>query len=597
MSIEDIKQELADIQKEISKLPVGYISKKNINGKTRFYLQWNENGKKKSKYIDESIVDKLRIQIEKRKELQKKEKELSLIIPKHEVFNNKEIDFKTKVIVGDDLKTFVQIVKKYKKRNLYKNICDYIYSDIYDKVLILYGLRRTGKTTLIKQVILNMNDDDFSKTAFIQATDKINLSDINKDLNYLMNGGYKYIFIDEVTLIEDFIEGAALFSDIFASYGLKIILSGTDSLGFYFSKDDQLYDRSIFLHTTFIPYREFEEVLGIKGIDEYICYGGTMSLSGVHYNEKSLFANKKSVDEYVDSAIAKNIQHSLKCYEYGGHFRELYNLYEKNELTSAINRVIEDVNHHFTLDVLTRDFVSHDLGISIKNLRNDKDNPNDILDKINKENFVEELRKLLEIRNKSEQSITISDESRREIKEYLYALDLIMDIDIQTLPVGKINSVKTIFTQQGMRYSQAKELIQSLLMDAEFQNLSIKERNEIIARILNEIKGRMMEDIVLLETKLGCPNKEVFKLQFSVGEFDMVVVDKNNLTCKIFEIKHSKEIVKEQYRHLIDEEKLKNTEFRYGKITERAIIYRGENALLDNEIKYINVEEYLKSFD
>lgn len=30
-----------------------------------------------------------------------------------------------------------------------------------------------------------------------------------------------------------------------------------------------------------------------------------MSLGGVHYNEKSTFANKKSVDEYVDSAIAK----------------------------------------------------------------------------------------------------------------------------------------------------------------------------------------------------------------------------------------------------------------------------------------------------
>lgn len=78
---------------------------------------------------------------------------------------------------------------------------------------------------------------------------------------------------------------------------MKIVLSGTDSLGFFFSEDEQLYDRCIFLHTTFIPYREFEEVLGIKGIDEYICYGGTMSLGGVHYNEKSTFASKKSVDE------------------------------------------------------------------------------------------------------------------------------------------------------------------------------------------------------------------------------------------------------------------------------------------------------------
>ena len=32
-----------------------------------------------------------------------------------------------------------------------------------------------------------------------------------------------------------------------------------------------------------------------------------------------------------------------------------------------------------------------------------------------------------------------------------------------------------------------------------------------------------MEDIVLLETKIAHPEKKVFKLQFAVGEFDMVV--------------------------------------------------------------------------
>ena len=600
MNKDEIIKELSKIQKEIIELPIGYISKKNINNKIRFYLQWVEDGKKKSKYIDESIVDKLSADIEKRRELKKKEKELSLMLLKNDdVKIQKEgiSSFKTNVIIGENLKNFVQIVAKYKKRNLYKDICDYVYGEIQDKVFILYGLRRTGKTTLIRQVILNMDEEDFSKTAFIQVTDGVNLADINNDLKFLLNNGYKYVFIDEVTLIDDFIEGAALFSDIFAACGMKIILSGTDSLGFYFSQDDQLYDRSIFVHTTFIPYKEFEEVLGIKGIDEYICYGGTMSFDGNHYNEKSIFANKKSVDEYVDSAIAKNIQHSLKCYQYGGHFRELYSLYEKNELTSAINRVIEDVNHYFTLDVLTRDFVSHDLGISAKNLRNDRQNPNDILDRIDNKQFVERLKEMLEIRNKSEQTITISDESRREIKEYLDALDLTVDIDIQTLPVGKTNTFKTIFTQPGMRYSQAKELVQSLLMDSEFQNLSIEERNEIIKRILNEIKGRMMEDIVLLETKVANPKKQVFKLQFSVGEFDMVVANNTDLTCEIYEIKHSKEKTEEQYRHLIDEEKLKNTEFRYGKITKRAVIYRGDDAVLENGIKYINVEEYLKSFN
>ena len=598
MNNQEIQNELLQVQKEIAELPAGYISKKNINGKTRYYLQWTEDGKKKSKYVDDALVDDLRAKIERRRELQKREKELTFRLPKPQKTERREEEkhgFKTDVMLGENLKNYVQTVANYKKRNLYKNICDYVYGDVRDRVFILYGLRRTGKTTLIRQVIAEMNDEDFSKTAFIQVGAGIGLSDINQDLKYLMNGGYKYVFIDEVTLIEDFIEGAALFSDIFAACGMKIVLSGTDSLGFFFSEDEQLYDRCIFLHTTFIPYREFEEVLGVKGIDEYICYGGTMSLGGVHYNEKSTFANKKSVDEYVDSAIAKNIQHSLKCYQYGGHFRALYDLYEKNELTSAINRVVEDVNHRFTLDVLTKDFMSHDLGVSAKNLRNDRQNSNDILDKIDKEEFTKRLKNLLGIRNREEQTVTISEEHRREIKEYLDALDLTVDIDIQTLPVGREKNFKTVFTQPGMRYSQAKELVQSLLEDGEFQELSIDERNAVIERILSDIKGRMMEDIVLLETKIANPKKQVFQLQFAVGEFDMVVADNANATCEIYEVKHSKEQAKEQYRHLIDEEKLKSTEFRYGKITKKVVIYRGENTTLENGIEYRNVEEYLKS--
>ena len=50
-------------------------------------------------------------------------------------------------------------------------------------------------------------------------------------------------------------------------------------------------------------------------------------------------------------------------------------------------------------------------------------------------------------------------------------------------------------------------------------------------RIRNEIKGRMMEDIVLLETKLANAKKQVFVLQFSVGEFDMVVFEPQTASC------------------------------------------------------------------
>lgn len=59
-----------ELQNQISKLPVGYISKKNINGKEYCYRQWKENGKIKSEYIPSKNVDYIVDLICERKRLQ-----------------------------------------------------------------------------------------------------------------------------------------------------------------------------------------------------------------------------------------------------------------------------------------------------------------------------------------------------------------------------------------------------------------------------------------------------------------------------------------------------------------------------------------------
>ena len=56
MNNQENQNELLQVQKEIAELPAGYISKKNINGKTRYYLQWTEGGKKKSKYVTKDRI-------------------------------------------------------------------------------------------------------------------------------------------------------------------------------------------------------------------------------------------------------------------------------------------------------------------------------------------------------------------------------------------------------------------------------------------------------------------------------------------------------------------------------------------------------------
>lgn len=638
---------IAELKKEIAALPAGSITAKTINGKSYYYHRRTIDKKRVEKYIPFDEVELLRMQMEQRKLLEKELKELrsesyrssyargafedlktnidSLdrvsesasmyestdtgIHDKTGVYENTSADvstnmnahaqvrtheFSTNVRIGHTLRAFSASVHSLQKRECYCKLSDFIYSSMQDKVFVLYGLRRTGKTTLIRQILDEMNDDDLSRTAFIQVTAQNTLADVNRDLKCLEEYGYQTVFMDEVTLMEDFIQGAALFSDVFATCGMKLVLSGTDSLGFLFAEDEQLYDRCILLHTTFIPYQEFESVLGIRGIDEYIHFGGTMSLGGVYYNEASTFATKERADEYVNTAIAKNIQHSLRCYQQGGHFRSLQELYEANELTSAINRVVEDVNHRFTLEVLTRDFVSHDLSISARNLRSDRTASSDILDRVDVPTITARLRELLEIRNYSEQSVMVSETAAKEIEEYLSLLDLIQYVDVISMTDLNHKASRHIISQPGLRYAQADALVSSLLEDATFAELSLKERNTVCERIRSEIKGRMMEDIILLETKLAYPRKEVFVLQFPIGEFDMVVFDPKEANCQIYEIKHSTERVPAQYRHLVDEDQCAQTRHRYGDITLKTVLYRGETTR-DGKIQYQNVEEYLRT--
>ena len=592
MELSKMQARVAELERQIADLPAGSITKKTVNGKEYFYHRWTEDKKRREKYIPADELETFRAQIEQRKVLEQELKALKKQLPKAKTMDTSA--FTANVRTGEALRSFASPVRAYRKRECFRHLHDYIYGAQQDKVFILYGLRRTGKTTMIRQIFAEMSEADFGKAAFIQITARDTLADVNRDLKLLEAQGFRYVFLDEVTLMEDFIEGAALFSDVFAACGMKIVLSGTDSLGFLFTEDEQLYDRCILLHTTFIPYREFESVLGIHGIDEYIRYGGTMSLGGVRYNETSTFASKESADEYVDTAIARNIQHSLRCYQYEGHFRHLRDLYDKNELTSAINRVVEDINHRFTLEVLTQDWKSHDPGISASNLRRDRANPTDILDRVDLAAVTDSLRKLLEIRNKAEQTVALDEVHVAEIKEYLDLLDLTRKIDVLHLPDVGTKSDRTVIAQPGLRYAQADALIRSLLLDETFSALSLAERSAVQERILTEIKGRMLEDIVLLETKLANPKKQVFVLQFPVGEFDMVVFDPNAGSCRIFEIKHSEEAVSQQYRHLIDEEKCAQTEHRYGPITGKFVLYRGESQVVDG-IQYQNVEEYLKT--
>ncbi len=606
--VSDMDRKAQELQRQIDGLPKGGVTKKKINNKYYHYHQWKDSdGKRHYDILTETEADSMKEEIERRKELEKRLKAYLAELKKHEplLFRpEQEPELNANALLGESLSRMVSVAEGFEKRDCFETIRRYLFGDIEDRVCIIYGLRRTGKTTLIRQLILDMEGEDFLRTAYIKATQADTMADINKDLKTLRRYGYKYVFIDEVTLVSDFIDSASLFSDVYAAGGMKIVLSGTDSLGFYLTSNEELYDRALMVHTTFIPFREHARLLGVVSVDEYIRYGGTLKAGELGFEKEEVndegasFRDDETARRYIDTAICKNIQHSLALYQEGGHFRHLKKLYEADELTSAINRIIQDMNHEFTKEVILKRFISRDLRSAAQMLRSspDEEKRTDALDELDVSDVIARLKKILGILEKEKLKEPVSQSAADEIREYLKDLDLIDFADIEsTMEAEEDLAGRVIFTQPGMRYCQAQALVYSLMRFAEFKQLSEREKLLIERRILEDVRGIMLEDIVFLETKKVLPRtKRVFKLLFDVGEFDMVIYDTRTDTCEVYEIKHSAKADARQLKHLISKEHCDSTEKRFGKITGRYVLYNGDTGLVLEGCEYINVADYLR---
>ena len=505
-------------------------------------------------------------------------------------------EFYTNVVTGTGLQALANSVAKYGKRDCFSTLQKFVNGSYDGKICILYGLRRTGKTTLLFQMLSEL---PIEKTAYIKVQTTDDMSRLTKDLKVLFELGYRYVFIDEITLLNDFIDTAAVLSDVFSMMGMKIVVSGTDSLGFAMANRDELYDRSVTIHTSFIPFREYARLLNIRSVDSYIEYGGTLKMENMSFDDPDAafdevaFRDDESTRKYIDTAISRNIQHTLKNDHYGEYFNQLRELYEKGELTNVINRIVQHMNHRFVLRVVEDEFKSHDFGSAKELLLHDLPAEQaTVLYDVNEKQILERLKAIIEVKEKSETTVSITQEHIDKVKKYLLMLDLIVNCP-ERYESGK-QAEHIVFSQSGMRYAIAKALVYSLMQDAYFASISEADKAYITGKILDDVKGRMLEDIVLLEVCKAAPSTmEAFKFKFDAGgEFDMVIYDKAGQNCRIYEIKHSTEVNEKQTIHLRDAEKCQIVENRFGPISGKFVLYRGKDTFAEG-VQYLNVENFL----
>ena len=108
--------------------------------------------------------------------------------------------------------------------------------------------------------------------------------------------------------------------------------------------------------------------------------------------------------------------------------------------------------------VVERTSKSHDISVTAVNMLRDRENPINIKAHMDLDSVTYGIMQMLDILNKEEQSIDIEDSHMIQIKEYLALLDLIMEIDLESLPKVNQKSQVTVITQPGMRYAQAKSM-------------------------------------------------------------------------------------------------------------------------------------------
>ncbi|MCD8200993.1 MAG: hypothetical protein LUD47_02885 [Clostridia bacterium] len=546
---------------------MGYIVKKNINGKEYYYRRVKIGKECTETYVSSDSVDSVRKQIIKRRELEKRLKDLEKIQPFHMgEFTTDATNFVTDIVIGQELSELVSHFAFLKKRDAVERVREYLQSDCVDKVFLLCGLSGAGNTTIMLQTIAEMDEESFGGSAYLRIKTSDNFVRLNRDMRLLRRLGFKYIFVDNVTAMKDFITGAGVFSDLFGGYGLKFVITGSDSLSVMLTENGELWHSCVLLNTTYIPYRESKDVLGIGSIDEYMCGGGTMFPDIVKSRNLLLPYNKEATENYVNRAVAKNLETSLCNRKLDGDFGFLEDLHEQNQLMNAVCRFAENLSVKSVGQFLEHKYMSEEC-------RDCRSIISKMLDNLNSDIY----------------RSPISEDTMADIEDWLFYMGFVEEIKVVNLSDLNVKDSRIVFTQPWVAYSYAIDLTERLISDS---ILFCGGERALADQTVEWIREAMMKDIVLLETARARSDISVSVLQSDDIGVDMVVRYDDVGSCGIYRIIYGDEICPDGFG--LSDDARQKIESVFGNVSERYIVYRGETAD-KNGVHCVNVEEYLES--
>lgn len=257
---------------------------------------------------------------------------------------------------------------EYLKRNLAKDILKKLQPN---KVVIVYGARRVGKTVLVKEIlrkidepVLSLNGED------ITVHDKLAIRSVENYKQII--GSHKLLYIDEAQKIPEI--GLKLKLMIDEIKDLKIIISGSSSFDIYKESGEPLTGRKYSFNLYAISENEYEQIEDniskIDKIRERLVLG--------NYPELLHLSNKEDKIDYLNEMVSSYLLKDILVYENIKNSQKIFNLLRMVAFQIGKEVSLQELGNQLGiskntvekyLDVLSKVFILHKVEGYSRNLR------------------------------------------------------------------------------------------------------------------------------------------------------------------------------------------------------------------------------------
>jgi len=205
---------------------------------------------------------------------------------------------------------------EYLARELSENILKKLQPN---KVVILFGARRVGKTVLVKEILSKMDEPCLSLNGEdINVHDKLARRTVENYRQIL--GSYKLLYIDEAQKIPEI--GLKLKLMVDEIKGLRIIISGSSSFDIYKEAGEPLTGRKYSFNLFALSEREYNQVENsiskTDKIRERLIFG--------NYPELLHLPDRKDKIDYLNEMVSSYLLKDILVYENIKNSQKIFNL-------------------------------------------------------------------------------------------------------------------------------------------------------------------------------------------------------------------------------------------------------------------------------